>query len=157
VELISPQHTAKELVHTLRQGQIASLFQKSVRRVSLPFMHPQHAQVDNLFIQVYTVSRLHFLIRLFLLYRKNSSVENGKVNSLKSSRRSEGGCRFHRFYVKRNYRGLSVFVPSVSRTFRIQREERDNKKQNVRLTLSNSPTGGQSPKRTTAKFLSPAR
>lgn len=49
VELISPQHTAKELVHTLRQGQIASLFQKSVRRVSLPFMHPQHAQVSNLF------------------------------------------------------------------------------------------------------------
>lgn len=41
--------------------------------------------------------------------------------------------------------------------FRIQREERDNKKQNVRLTLSNSPIGGQSPKRPTAKFLSPSR
>ncbi|XP_017880091.1 uncharacterized protein LOC108624962 isoform X2 [Ceratina calcarata] len=32
VELVSPHHAAKELVHTVRQGQIASLFQKSVKR-----------------------------------------------------------------------------------------------------------------------------
>ncbi|KAL4149546.1 hypothetical protein QTP88_003474 [Uroleucon formosanum] len=104
VELISPQHTAKELVHTLRQGQIASLFQKSVRRVSLPFMHPQHAQKE---------------------------------------------------FERRKRKGQ--FFEVIEEIRRIQREERDNKKQNVRLTLSNSPTAGQSPKRTTAKFLSPAR
>ena len=33
VELVSPHHAAKELVHTIRQGQITSLFQKSVKRV----------------------------------------------------------------------------------------------------------------------------
>lgn len=33
VELVSPHHAARELVHTVRQGQIASLFQKSVKRV----------------------------------------------------------------------------------------------------------------------------
>ncbi|XP_055917698.1 uncharacterized protein LOC129949971 isoform X2 [Eupeodes corollae] len=32
VELVSPHHAARELVHTLRQGQIASLFQKSIKR-----------------------------------------------------------------------------------------------------------------------------
>lgn len=35
VELVSPHHAARELVHTLRQGQIASLFQKSIKRVCL--------------------------------------------------------------------------------------------------------------------------
>ena len=34
VELVSPHHAARELVHTVRQGQISSLFQKSVKRVS---------------------------------------------------------------------------------------------------------------------------
>ncbi|XP_050436256.1 glutamate receptor ionotropic, NMDA 3A-like isoform X2 [Adelges cooleyi] len=101
VELISPQHTAKELVHTLRQGQIASLFQKSVRRVSLPFMHPQHAQKE---------------------------------------------------FEKRKRKGQ--FFEVIEEIRRIQKEERENKKQTVRLSISNSPTG-QSPKRT--KFLSPAR
>lgn len=32
VELVSPHHAARELVHTLRQGQFTSLFQKSVKR-----------------------------------------------------------------------------------------------------------------------------
>uniref|UniRef100_A0A0P6GYG2 Glutamate receptor ionotropic, NMDA 3A n=1 Tax=Daphnia magna TaxID=35525 RepID=A0A0P6GYG2_9CRUS len=32
VELLSPHHAAKELMHSLRQGQITSLFQKSVKR-----------------------------------------------------------------------------------------------------------------------------
>ncbi|KAF4518069.1 hypothetical protein B566_EDAN009612 [Ephemera danica] len=32
VELVSPHHAARELVHTLRQGHITSLFQKSVKR-----------------------------------------------------------------------------------------------------------------------------
>ncbi|KAF5281606.1 hypothetical protein FQR65_LT02926 [Abscondita terminalis] len=32
VELVSPHHAARELVHTIRQGQITSLFQKSVKR-----------------------------------------------------------------------------------------------------------------------------
>nr|XP_031846481.1 uncharacterized protein LOC116433018 isoform X1 [Nomia melanderi] len=32
VELVSPHHAARELVYTVRQGQIASLFQKSVKR-----------------------------------------------------------------------------------------------------------------------------
>ncbi|XP_029728977.2 uncharacterized protein LOC109415021 isoform X2 [Aedes albopictus] len=32
VELVSPHHAAKELVHTIRQGQITSLFQKSIKR-----------------------------------------------------------------------------------------------------------------------------
>lgn len=35
VELVSPHHAAKELVHTVRQGQITSLFQKSVKRVCI--------------------------------------------------------------------------------------------------------------------------
>lgn len=34
VDLVSPHHAARELVDTLRQGQIASLFQKSIKRVS---------------------------------------------------------------------------------------------------------------------------
>lgn len=33
VELVSPHHAARELVHSIRQGQIASLFQKSIKRV----------------------------------------------------------------------------------------------------------------------------
>lgn len=33
VELVSPHHAARELVHTVRQGQFTSLFQKSVKRV----------------------------------------------------------------------------------------------------------------------------
>lgn len=41
VELVSPHHAARELVHSIRQGQIASLFQKSIKRVrvfrSIPF------------------------------------------------------------------------------------------------------------------------
>ncbi|XP_016836888.1 uncharacterized protein LOC100123912 isoform X4 [Nasonia vitripennis] len=32
VELVSPHHAARELMHTVRQGQITSLFQKSVKR-----------------------------------------------------------------------------------------------------------------------------
>ncbi|XP_065352819.1 glutamate receptor ionotropic, NMDA 3A-like isoform X2 [Cloeon dipterum] len=32
VELVSPHHAARELMHTLRQGHITSLFQKSVKR-----------------------------------------------------------------------------------------------------------------------------
>lgn len=35
VELVSPHHAARELVHTLRKGHITSLFQKSVKRVSV--------------------------------------------------------------------------------------------------------------------------
>jgi glutamate receptor ionotropic, NMDA 3A len=35
VELVSPHHAARELVHTLKKGQITSLFQKSVKRVSI--------------------------------------------------------------------------------------------------------------------------
>lgn len=35
VELVSPHHAARELVHSIRQGQIASLFQKSIKRVSI--------------------------------------------------------------------------------------------------------------------------
>lgn len=38
VELVSPHHAARELVHSIRQGQIASLFQKSIKRVSLAEM-----------------------------------------------------------------------------------------------------------------------
>lgn len=34
VELVSPHHAARELVRSIRQGQIASLFQKSIKRVS---------------------------------------------------------------------------------------------------------------------------
>ncbi|KPM11232.1 hypothetical protein QR98_0098020 [Sarcoptes scabiei] len=32
VELVSPHHSAKEIITNLREGQIASLFQKSVKR-----------------------------------------------------------------------------------------------------------------------------
>lgn len=35
VELVSPHHAARELVHSIRQGQIASLFQKSIKRVCI--------------------------------------------------------------------------------------------------------------------------
>lgn len=35
VELVSPHHAARELVHSIRQGQIASLFQKSIKRVGV--------------------------------------------------------------------------------------------------------------------------
>lgn len=37
VELVSPHHAARELVHSIRQGQIASLFQKSIKRVCTMF------------------------------------------------------------------------------------------------------------------------
>lgn len=37
VELVSPHHAARELVHSIRQGQIASLFQKSIKRVRMRF------------------------------------------------------------------------------------------------------------------------
>lgn len=33
MELVSPHHAARELVHTIRQGHFTSLFQKSVKRV----------------------------------------------------------------------------------------------------------------------------
>lgn len=33
VELVSPHHAARELLSTVKQGQITSLFQKSVKRV----------------------------------------------------------------------------------------------------------------------------
>lgn len=39
VELVSPHHAARELVHTIRQGQITSLFQKSVKRVRIGFLY----------------------------------------------------------------------------------------------------------------------
>lgn len=39
VELVSPHHAARELVHSIRQGQIASLFQKSIKRVRMRFIH----------------------------------------------------------------------------------------------------------------------
>nr|QNL15098.1 ionotropic receptor 1 [Aulacocentrum confusum] len=35
VELVSPHHAARELVHTVKQGHITSLFQKSVKRVCI--------------------------------------------------------------------------------------------------------------------------
>lgn len=35
VELVSPHHAARELMHSLRQGHIASLFQKSIKRVRI--------------------------------------------------------------------------------------------------------------------------
>lgn len=35
VELVSPRHAARELVHTVKQGHITSLFQKSVKRVCI--------------------------------------------------------------------------------------------------------------------------
>lgn len=34
VELVSPHHSAKEIMHSLKEGQITSLFQKSLKRVS---------------------------------------------------------------------------------------------------------------------------
>lgn len=34
VDLVSPHHSIKEIVANLREGQIASLFQKSVKKVS---------------------------------------------------------------------------------------------------------------------------
>ncbi|KZC09190.1 Glutamate [NMDA] receptor subunit 3A, partial [Dufourea novaeangliae] len=50
VELVSPHHAARELVHTVRQGQIASLFQKSVKRVSAPtFSHPATPLSTNIY------------------------------------------------------------------------------------------------------------
>jgi hypothetical protein len=44
VELVSPHHAARELMHTLRQGQITSLFQKSVKRVSFVDSHARAPQ-----------------------------------------------------------------------------------------------------------------
>lgn len=49
VELVSPHHAARELVHTLRQGQITSLFQKSVKRVCT-CMQTQKAHILILFV-----------------------------------------------------------------------------------------------------------
>lgn len=49
VELVSPHHAARELVHTVRQGQIASLFQKSVKRVRvLDFLNGPEVRERNL-------------------------------------------------------------------------------------------------------------
>nr|CAD7408508.1 unnamed protein product [Timema cristinae] len=47
VELVSPHHAARELVHTIRQGQITSLFQKSVKRVWIQPLSPLYTQ-DNI-------------------------------------------------------------------------------------------------------------
>lgn len=37
VDLVSPHHSIKEIVANLREGQIASLFQKSVKKVCMVF------------------------------------------------------------------------------------------------------------------------
>ncbi|XP_034946070.1 uncharacterized protein [Chelonus insularis] len=42
VELVSPHHAARELVHTVKQGHITSLFQKSVKRD--PLFQKEHEQ-----------------------------------------------------------------------------------------------------------------
>lgn len=48
VELVSPHHAARELVHSIRQGQIASLFQKSIKRVS-------HVAISHDFVVIFIV------------------------------------------------------------------------------------------------------
>lgn len=52
VEMVSPHHSAKEIMTNLKEGQITSLFQKSLKRVSellvSPFRRP-----DRLSIAVY--------------------------------------------------------------------------------------------------------
>lgn len=72
VELVSPHHAARELVHSIRQGQIASLFQKSIKRV----------RNQNIFI--YFVSVFVFVIRP--CFRRKMSSDDGeraRPNSLK--------------------------------------------------------------------------
>lgn len=50
VELVSPHHAARELVHTLRKGHITSLFQKSVKRVSRTETFVERKSFDRRFV-----------------------------------------------------------------------------------------------------------
>lgn len=68
VELVSPHHAARELVHSIRQGQIASLFQKSIKRVRT---------IYNLIsiIHEHCLSGPLFVIRLCSRRKMNSDVD----------------------------------------------------------------------------------
>ncbi|KAJ8887915.1 hypothetical protein PR048_007399 [Dryococelus australis] len=71
VELVSPHHAARELVHTLRQGQITSLFQKSVKRV-------RHKQAFSYLLP-------HFLCSLLSLIRRLTDLPSPQIVLLRRS------------------------------------------------------------------------
>lgn len=82
VELVSPHHAARELVHSIRQGQIASLFQKSIKRVRMRFTFGWlfiacYAPIDGIF---HFACRLWLMTKIFLefsLEKKNKQF--GKI------------------------------------------------------------------------------
>ncbi|XP_055687535.1 uncharacterized protein LOC129792482 isoform X2 [Lutzomyia longipalpis] len=62
VELVSPHHAARELVHTLRQGQIASLFQKSIKREDE--QRRRRKSKAQFFEMIQEIRRINFLSRV---------------------------------------------------------------------------------------------
>ena len=56
VDLVSPHHSIKEIVANLREGQIASLFQKSVKKVN-----------HNLFILLHILQQLRITDMSFVI------------------------------------------------------------------------------------------
>lgn len=62
VELVSPHHAARELVHSIRQGQIASLFQKSIKRVRIRFS----TRFCNLSSATHRLMAMNLFVRLLL-------------------------------------------------------------------------------------------
>ncbi|GAB0096952.1 Ionotropic glutamate receptor [Sergentomyia squamirostris] len=63
VELVSPHHAARELVHTLRQGQIASLFQKSIKRKEDEQRRRRKSKAQ-FFEMIQEIRRINFLSRV---------------------------------------------------------------------------------------------
>ncbi|XP_025162412.1 uncharacterized protein LOC105189093 [Harpegnathos saltator] len=84
-DLVSPHHAARELVHTVRQGQFASLFQKSVKRKA--HAHESNRRKDQFFEmiqQVRTVQRENKEIEMLSEVTEDTKTE--KDEKLEKSR-----------------------------------------------------------------------
>ncbi len=108
VELVSPHHAAKELVQSVKSGQIMSLFQKSVKRVS-PItsskLRPQLLVACSLHLNASSWPALYFTFRSFC--RKNRSSREGaeaKPSSLTWSRKFKSKIDdFHVFFFRQQW------------------------------------------------------
>lgn len=74
VELVSPHHAARELVHSIRQGQIASLFQKSIKRVRIRFS----PTVCNSLSATHRLMAINLFMRQLAQYISFCSMNNNK-------------------------------------------------------------------------------
>ena len=83
VELVSPHHAARELVHTLRKGHITSLFQKSVKRVSAISLNQSHVRTsgDTLVILSPAIKKVFPLDRKqFTRARRSAKMFSSSLN-----------------------------------------------------------------------------